>query len=731
MMKRAIAFVAFLGVCLLICLRAEAAKKRLTVELVAHEGVLVSPRISSVQWRPGGQQISYLRRESTGKEAVTILWIYDVGKKEERALLDGKGENQKLNLPSYQWSPQGNSLLLEGQDGLWLLDVASGQKKRLTQGSEPAEYPSFSPTGDRVAFVKQDNLYVLDVAAASIKQLTRDGNENVLNGKLDWVYEEELANRAGGRSFEWSPDGKKIAYLRLDDTPVPLYPLTDYLSVHALLTRQRFPQPGDPNPVPSFHVVSVRDGAQQSWKPKATSPHVEYFGPTFSWTADSQALSFLTLNRAQNELRVHLWDLASDSDHELLAEKDTYWINSLVPPRFLEDDQRFLWLSERDGWLHLYLYNRQGELLNQLTHGTWQIDPGSIGDTPSLGVDAKGGWVYFQATEKDPCERQLYRVRLDGTGFERLSRESGTHALNLSPSGGYLIDTFSNIDEPPSIRLLKADGSFVAPLDQPKNRLGEYALAKTEFVEVTAVDGARLFARLVKPADFDARKKYPVVVNVYGGPHAQVVADRWGATSLFDHLLAQEGFLVWSLDNRGSAGRGHAWEFPIFNNLGRRELDDQLAGVVYLKSLPFVDANRLGIWGWSYGGFMTLYALTHAPDVFRCGAAGGPVTDWKLYDSIYTERYMRTPTENPEGYRASSPVEAADKLKAALLLIHGTDDDNVHMQNTLSLVSALVKARRPFELYLQPGQKHGFAGETVRAYLYDRLLDFFKKNLNP
>ena len=730
-MKRCVAFLTFLTVCLLVCLRADAGKKHLTVELIAQEGALLSPRISSVRWRPGGQQISYLRREGSGKEAITTLWIYDVGKKEERALLDSRGENQKLNLASYQWSPQGNALLLRGQNGLWLLHLGSGQKKRLTQDSEPEEYPTFSPTGDRVVFVKQNNLYVLDVAAASIKQLTTDGNENVLNGKLDWVYEEELAYRAGSGSFEWSPDGKKIAYLRLDDTPVPLYPLTDYLSVHARLTRQRFPQPGDPNPVPTFHVVSVSDGAQQSWKPGPRSSHVEYFGPTFSWTPDSQAVSFLTLNRAQNELTVHLWDLASDSDHELLAEKDPYWINSLVPPRFLEGDQHFLWLSERDGWLHLYLYNRKGELLKQLTRGAWQTELPSFGDVPSLGLDAKGGWVYFQATEKDPRELQLYRVRLDGSGFERLSKESGTHALNLSPSGSYLIDTFSNADEPPSMRLLRADGSFVALLDQPKNRLGEYALAKTEFVEVPGTDGARLFARLAKPADFDPQKRYPVVVDIYGGPHAQEVANRWGVTSLFDDLLAQEGFLVWSLDNRGSTARGHAWESPIFNNLGRAELEDQLAGVAYLKSLPFVDANRLGIWGWSYGGYMTLYALTHAPDVFRCGAAGGPVTDWKLYDSIYTERYMRTPTENPEGYKTSSPLEAADKLKAALLLIHGTDDDNVHMQNTLSFLNALVKARRPFELYLQPGQKHGFGGETVRTYLYERLLDFFKKNLNP
>jgi dipeptidyl-peptidase-4 len=611
------------------------------------------------------------------------------------------------------------------------MDLASGQKKRLTQDSEPEEYPTFSPPGDAVAFVKKNNLYVVDVAAASVKQLTADGNENVLNGKFDWVYEEELANRAGSGAFQWSPDGKKIAYLRLDDTPVPLYPLTDYLAVHAKPTLQRFPQPGDPNPVPTFHAVSVGDGAQQTWNPGAGSSHFEYLGPSFSWTTDSLAVSFLTLNRAQNELTVHLWNPTSNSDRELLVEKDPYWINSLVPPRFLEGDQRFLWLSERDGWLHLYLYDRNGELLKQITRGAWETEPTSIGENPSLGLDAESGWVYFQATEKDPRERQLYRIRLDGSGFERLSKEPGAHAANLSPGGDYLINTFSSADEPPSTRLLKADGSFVALLDQPKNHLQEYALAKTEFVEVPAADGARLFARLTKPADFDPQKKYPVVVDIYGGPHAQVVANRWGVASLFDDLLAQEGFLIWSLDNRGATGRGHAWESLVFKNLGRRELDDQLAGVAYLKSLPFVDANRLGIWGWSYGGYMTLYALTHAPDVFRCGAAGGPVTDWTFYDSIYTERYMRTPAENPQGYKTSSPLEAADKLKAALLLIHGTDDDNVHMQNTMNFVNALVKARRPFELYLQPGQKHGFAGQTVRTYLYERLLDFFKKNLNP
>jgi len=414
-----------------------------------------------------------------------------------------------------------------------------------------------------------------------------------------------------------------------------------------------------------------------------------------------------------------------------MTERDPYWINSLVPPHFLANGQQFLWLSERDGWYHLYLFDRKGELLKQLTRGDWEIERPTFVGTASMGIDEKGGWFYFPATEKEPRERQLYRVRLDGNGFEPLTREPGTHSLDLSPNGRYLIDRFSAMDHPPEIRLLRADGSLLTTLEKPVDHRAEYVLAKTEFLEVKASDGATLYAKLVKPADFDPQKKYPVIVDVYGGPQVQVVQNRWGVTGLLDHLLAQEGFLIWSLDNRGSAARGHAWESAIFKYMGQRELADQLAGVSYLKSLPYVDPARIGIWGWSYGGYMTLYALTHAPGVFKCGVAGGPVTDWKFYDSIYTERYMRTPKENPDGYKSVSPLEAADQLKGSVLIIHGADDDNVHMQNTMNFIGALVKSQKPFELYIQPGEKHGFASPAARLYLDERLLEFFKRQLTP
>ena len=710
---------------------AQEAKKPLTIELVTHPQGLVAQGLSRVVWRPGGREISYLKRQGFGRGASVTLYLYDIASGKERVLLGPPNdtmEGEKLDLASYQWTPGGDALLLEGEKSVRLYDPATGQMKSLVKDTMPIEDVTISPTGERVAFVQQNNLFTLDITTGLREKLTSDGNENVMNGKLDWVYEEELANRASGRAYVWSPDGKKIAYLRLDDTPVPQYPLTHYLSSHVSLTEERFPQSGDPNPVPSLHVVSVEGSAHQSWTWSAAKS-VEYFGPSFSWTPDSKALAFLTLDRAQDELDVRLWDIAADSHRRLLTERDAHWINSLEPPHFLGDNQRFLWLSERDGWMHLYLYGLDGQLQKQLTHGDWMIDGPIFHDVPNAGSGEKGGWAYFAATNPDPRERQLYRVRLEGSSLERLSQQPGVHELNLSPDGRFLLDTFSSLHDPPETRLLEADGSPVATLSKQTAHLDDYALGKSELVEVKAADGATLYARLVKPPDFDPAKKYPVIIEVYGGPHAQLIRNSWGVTSLRDHFFAEKGFILWSLDNRGSWGRGHAWESRVFKDLGRHELEDQLAGVAYLKSLPYVDATRIGITGWSYGGYMTLYALTHAPEVFKCGAAGGSVTDWKFYDSIYTERYMRTPQENPDGYKTSSPLEAADKLKAKVLLIHGSDDDNVHMQNTLNFVAALVKAHTPFELYIQPGEKHGFASEAARFYLTQRLLEFFKQNL--
>jgi dipeptidyl-peptidase-4 len=727
-LKRAGFLLGFFFLCLP-SLDAQSGKMPLTLQDIIHPTSIVAPGISALSWRPGGKQLTFIRPSSRENGGVPTLCAYDLASRTEIILFNPADRKEKLDLSSYQWSPRGDAILLDGESDLWLFDPQTGGVRRLTQDGEAKEVPVFSPAGDRIAFVKKHDLYVADVKGGAIRQLTHDGGDTIYNGRLDWVYEEELADRSTARAYEWSPDGKRIAYLRLDDGPVPEYPITGYLSTHVSLLRERFPQAGDPNPLPTLRVVAVDNPSAPPATLALNPKQAEYFGPTFTWTPDGAAVCFLALNRSQTDVAVHRWAPQTGNDRVLLVEHDPYWVNALVPPRFLKGGREFLWISERDGWQHVYLYTAEGKLARQITRGAWMLDRPIFQDSPLVQLDAQENWIYFECTNPDPRERQLYRIRLDGSGMERITTEPGSHTLDLSPDGRFLVDRFSTPDAPPVARLLNSNGTLAATIDDPANHLGDYALGKREFLELKAPDGATLYAQLLKPAGFAPQRKYPVIVDVYGGPHVQLVQKQWDPNGLYEQLLAENGFLVWTLDNRGSWGRGHAWESVIFENLGKRELEDQLTGVEYLKSLPYVDGSRIGIRGWSYGGYMTLYALTHAPDVFKCGSAGAPVTDWKFYDSIYTERYMRTPSENPEGYRNASPLEAAASLKAQLLIIHGTSDDNVHLQNTINFLDALIRAGKPYEFHLQPGQKHGFQEDVPRTYVDRRILDFFKASL--
>lgn len=704
-------------------------KKLLTVREVIRSRTLVAPGITSLSWRPGGGQLTFIRPASQEGGTSAALCAYDLSSRTETVLFASTNQSEDIDLDSYQWSPRGDAVLLEGQSEFWLFNPATHALRRLTTDGEEKEVPSFSPAGDRIAFVKDHDLYVIDLATGETRRLTRDGGDTIYNGRLDWVYEEELANRSTARAYEWSPDGKRIAYLRLDDGPVPVYPITDYLTTHVSLVQERFPQAGDPNPLPSLHVVATDGDATPFPAITLDRKQTEYLGPSFTWTPDGNAICFLSLNRSQTDEAVHSWDPRTGSDRVLFVEHDPYWINSLEPPHFLRGGHEFLWVSERDGWQQVYLYQSDGKLVRQITRGNWMLDRPIFEDDPLFQLDRQENWLYFASTNPDPRERQLYRIHLDGSGMERLTKDAGSHTLDLSPDGRFLVDRFSTPNAPPAARLLDSRGTQLATIDSPPNHLADYALGEREYVDVKAPDGATLYAQLLKPPDFNPRKKYPVIVDVYGGPHVQLVQKQWDPNSLYEQLLAENGFLVWTLDNRGSWGRGHAWESVIFEHMGKHELEDQLTGVQYLQSLPYVDGSRIGIRGWSYGGYMTLFALTHAPGIFKCGAAGAPVTDWKFYDSIYTERYMRTPSENPEGYEDSSPLEAAANLTAKLLIIHGTSDDNVHMQNTINFLNALIDADKPYELHLQPGQKHGFQGPVPRSYVDQRILDFFKANL--
>jgi dipeptidyl-peptidase-4 len=446
--------------------------------------------------------------------------------------------------------------------------------------------------------------------------------------------------------------------------------------------------------------------------------------PRVNWLPDSRHLAIERLNREQNVLDLLLADTKTGKSSVLLTERDQYWINVSDDLRFLKDSKRFLWSSERSGYRHLYLYDWSGKELAQVTKGEWEVSHVD-------GVDEAKGLIYFTATEKSPIERHLYRVALDGSGFSRLTKEDGTHMINLAPDASAYVDTYSNTATPPRQDLFRSDGSKIVTINENKvEELAQFHLSPVEFFTIQSRDGVRLNCFMIKPAHFDPAKKYPVIVYTYGGPHAQVVLNAWGGSSLLWHqMMAQKGFIIFALDNRGSAGRGHVFEEPIHYRLGVQELDDQRDGATWLAQQPWVDSRRIGIWGWSFGGFMTITAMLRAADVFKVGFAGGPVTDFRFYDTIYTERYMGLPKQHEEDYVDSSAVKYASGLKGKLLIAHGTADDNVHYANTLSFVNELIKNGLYVEVIAAPGRGHGVSDPPARRIVWNRVTQFFLDNL--
>jgi dipeptidyl-peptidase-4 len=620
----------------------------------------------------------------------------------------------------YQWSPQGDALLVVVQGNLVWFDLKSQSGKRLTTGKEAVRDPKISPDGKWVSFVRDHNVWLADVATGKERQLTKGGREELLMGELDWVYPEELDIRT---AYWWSPDSARIAFLEMDQRQVSRYPLVDFLSFTGKTEMMRYPKAGDANPAVRVGVMGVK-GGKPVWMD--TGAEKDIYLARVDWLTDSKRLAIQRLNRAQTKLDLLFADARTGKSSAVLTEEDKYWINIADDLHFFADGQRFLWSSERGegGYRHLYLYDLSGKQLKQLTSGNWAV-------TAVQRVDEKNGSVYFTATEKTPLETHLYRVALESVVMTRITREDGSHGVSLSPDAAHFVDTWSNAMTPPRQDLRRADGTHVRAINENKvAELAEYRFSPMEFLKVRGADGTELNAFLIRPPDFDASKKYPVIVYTYGGPHAQIVRNAWGGPNFLWHqMMAQKGFIIFGLDNRGSSGRGHAFESVIHRHMGENELADQLAGVSYLKSLPYVDGARIGIWGWSYGGYMTCYTMLNAADVFKAGFAGAPVTDWRQYDTIYTERYMSRPQDNPDGYKNSSPVTHAAKLKGKLLVAHGTADDNVHYANTIGLMEEFIKAGKYPEVYAYPGRGHGIGDPTGRVHLFRRVTQFFLDNL--
>ena len=621
---------------------------------------------------------------------------------------------------SYAMNPARTAVVLAVAEDLYRYDLGAQSAVRLTSAPGKEEEPAWSPDGRSVSFVRGGNLYVVGADGAGERALTSDGGRDVLNGKLDWVYQEEVYGRGKFRAHWWSPDSREIAFLRLDEKDVPRYTLVDDVADPIQVETGPYPRAGEPNPTARLGVVRAQ-GGPVVWMDAGRYP-ADILIVDVSWRADGAQVLCQVQDREQTWLELVAVAPGDGQARTLLHEQGKAWVERAEGVQWLKDGS-FLWPSERTGWQHLYRYNPDGTLVGALTSGPWEV-------RTVHGVDERGGWVYYSGTERSHVGGDVFRVRLDGSGRTRLSSAPGTHTAIFNPSFTLYLDTWSDANTPPQVRLHRADGSSSRVIHEGRvPALGGYRLSRWEFLRVNTRDGFPMEAMILKPPDFDPARRYPVYQHTYGGPHAPQVKDAWAATTgLFHQLLAQRGVIVWICDNRTASGKGAESVWPAYQRFGPLEHQDVEDGVAFLKKQPWVDASRIGISGWSYGGFMVTYALTHSRE-FTMGIAGGPVTDWRNYDSIYTERYMRTPVHNPEGYAATSPLAAAKDLNGTLLLIHGAIDDNVHPQNTMLFAQALQKAGKPFRMMLYPKGRHAVTDAAQVKHMRAMMLDFIEETL--
>jgi dipeptidyl-peptidase-4 len=698
-------------------------------------------------WSPDGRRLTYLLDDGSKgpKGQNPVLWLLDPGRGTREELLhpaelakaagvkpDNPENAADATIDAYQWSPRGDILLLESGGDLYSFALQGRALHRLTKTTAEEKSPKVSPDGSRVAFVREANLYVLDLASGREQALTTDGKENeILEGTTDWVYWEEIWDRLAA-GFWWSPDSRRIAYYRFDDREVPTHPLVDASPRQPKVTWQRYPQPGDPNPKVRLGVLELSTG-RTVWMDTAMgtamgSENSEQYLARVTWTPDGGALAIQALARSQTRLDLLRCGAGDGRCTALASETWPTWVNLADDFRFLPDG-RFLWGSEKDGWRRLFLYDRDGRLVRQVSPDGWVV--ASVDRVPEAGD--KDSWVIFTGYRTEGLEaidRHVLRASLVESRSEVLTPEPGTHSALVAPHTGHWVHAWSTVDAPERSEA-RLDGGEIVPLPYtPPSTYDPAALPKARFFTIPGPEGTALPARLLEPAGFDPGRRYPVIVYQYGGPGSQTVVNRWDRRrrELFHKRMAQLGFAVLTVDGRSTAFFGKKGEDLDYRRLGENNLAAQLAAVEYLKTQPWADTGRLGLWGWSGGGSNTLYCLLSRPGVWKAGVAGAPVTDWRLYDSIWTERYFDTPEENEAGYRESSPVSLADRLQDRLLIVHGLADDNVHPQNTVNMVDKLVRAGRPVEQAFYPGEKHAMKAPAIRHF-FERMEEFWVRTL--
>jgi dipeptidyl-peptidase 4 len=617
----------------------------------------------------------------------------------------------------------GDAFIVTAEQDLYAFNIETHAATRLTASDGAKTEATFSPDGRSVAFIKNNNLFTASTSTTGERALTSDGNAQILNGTLDWVYSEELYGRGNHRGYWWSPDSSRIAFLQLDERAVPEAALIDQIDNRPAVTHWSYPKAGDPNPIARLGVTSA-DAGSLRWID--TSSYADFLIVSVAWSADGRDVMYQIQDRAQTWLDLNRADAVTGAPRRVLRETSRAWVerwqDPSVDPIWLKDGS-FLWLSERTGWRHIYHYSASGTLIGQVTRGDWEV-------RRMHGID-DAGWIYFGSTTRSAIGLDLYRIRADGTSLERMSTVDGRHQVFMNPPATLFLDSWSDAASPPQVRLHSTSARDPLRVLDPNKvpTLKERGLSAPELMQVKTRDDFVMDAMMIKPPDFDPKKRYPVYQFTYAGPHAPQVVNAWGSTEfLYHQLLAQHGIIVWICDNRTASGKGMQSAWPLYKNFGELELRDIEDGIAWLKRQPYVDSTRIGISGVSFGAYMTLYAMTHSR-TFRMGIAEGAVTDWRNYDTIYTERYMGLVDGNQEGYRRSSPRFSAANLNGELLLVHSTLDDNVHPQHAMQFAFELQRAGKPFQMMMYPRSAHGVSEPQLALHLRRMMLDFTTQNL--
>jgi dipeptidyl-peptidase-4 len=723
---------------LLLAIAPAAATEELTVDWIFSDEGDTATKMPQTKWTDGGELLllddSRPEAERTLERFVPSTGVRGPAVDRDAAMASLAALVGEDALPdAVEWPDDfdatGHLALYTFEDDLYLLDLAASRFVRLTATPEAEQVARFSPDGRRVAFVRANDLFVVNLETRAERRLTNDGAQTLLNGLQSWVYQEEIFGNEV--AYWWSPDSAALVFLRFDESMVSEMLWVDHAPAVPRVIRQRYPKAGGANPEVRVGLVEVSSGAK-TFVPAADMPYEYVMGVT--WRPDGRKVAVQVTNRANTRLDLYLVDRATGGAERILSDPDEGWANQHEID-FLTDG-RFVWSSERDGSTHLYLYGAGGALVRQLTRGPWSVRSHGSFYGEALGsafVDEAAGIVYFTAREASPIEWQLYRVGLDGTGFERVSEAAGVHRVDFSTDRRFYTDSHSAHCTPPTLTLRSTDGERVAELATSRPELmADFDWVCPELLTVPAEDGYPLQVRLIKPQPFDPEKSYPAVVFIYGGPAAPVVIDAFDdsfARNAFAQLLARSGYVVMSVDPRSATGVSKTDENTIlYKAWADAELADMLVGVRWLKSLDWVDGDRFGVWGWSGGGTSTLLLMTRSEE-FAAGVSIAPATDWRFYDTKFTETYMRAPADNPEGYENFDLVARAGDLHGRVMLVHGTYDDNVHPQHTWAMVDALIEAGKTFDLMIYPMRKHGIDDRPARRDLFKRMLEFWKRNL--